>query len=147
MYNPQKRQQPKIRSNAAVLRTPKQVSHFIKHHFLTQDKEQFFCIHMDTRHKPIDVDLVSMGTINASLVHPREVFRAAIINNAANIIFVHNHPAGNPEPSADDIDITKRLYEASMLLGIEVLDHIITTADKDQYYSFREEYGDLSDVA
>lgn len=79
---------------------------------------------------------VHRGTINTSLVHPREVFKRALLNNASDIIVAHNHPSGDPNPSKEDIQITKRLKEAGNLLGINLLDHIIVGEDK--YISFKE---------
>jgi len=84
-----------------------------------------------TNHRPIFV-----GTLNASLIHPREVFRFAIDNSAASIILVHNHPSGDPKPSREDIDITKRLIEAGSLLDILVLDHVII--GNDSYRSLKD---------
>jgi DNA repair protein RadC len=79
---------------------------------------------------------VSVGSLDSSIVHPREVFEEAIKNKAASVIFAHNHPSGDPEPSEDDLAITKRLVEAGKILGIEVLDHVIVT--KTGFLSFKE---------
>lgn len=76
------------------------------------------------------------GTLNANLIHPREIFAESIKQNAASIILVHNHPSGNPEPSENDLDITKCIQEAGKIMGIEVLDHIIIT--KSRFFSFKE---------
>lgn len=81
--------------------------------------------------------IVGMGTLNSVLVHPREVFKSAILSNASSIILAHNHPSGDPEPSRHDIEVTKRLAEAGNLMGIEVLDHIVVAENR--YFSFREE--------
>jgi DNA repair protein RadC len=94
---------------------------------IDRDKEHFWTIGLNTRNVVKYVDLVSLGTLNASLIHPREVFRLAVMEGAANIILSHNHPSEDPEPSEEDIRITKRLVEAGKILGIEVLDHIIVT--------------------
>ena len=80
---------------------------------------------LNTRNRVICINTVSIGSLNASLVHPREVFKPAILANAASIILAHNHPSGETEPSKDDIEITKRVKEAGNLLGIELLDHVI----------------------
>lgn len=88
-------------------------------------KEKFFVLCLNSSNKIIKHELISVGTLNASLVHPREVFKAAIDNNSANIILVHNHPSGNKEPSSEDIKITKTLKEAGKILDISVFDHII----------------------
>jgi len=79
---------------------------------------------------------VSIGTLNASLVHPREVFSEAISANAASVIFAHNHPSGDTEPSSDDLLITKRLVEAGKIMGIEVADHIVVT--QNTFFSFKD---------
>jgi DNA repair protein RadC len=79
---------------------------------------------------------VSRGTLDATLVHPREVFKAALLSNAASIILTHNHPSGDPTPSPDDHQLTRRLVDAGRLIGVEVLDHIIVGDGR--YFSFRE---------
>ena len=94
-------------------------------------------VHLTTRHVPRLLEVVSVGTLNASLVHPREVFQRAIREGSANLILVHNHPSGDASPSSDDIEITARLAKVGELVGIEVLDHVILAREK--YFSFREE--------
>ena len=84
----------------------------------------------------IKYENISIGNLNSSVVHPREVFKVAIDNNSANIIVLHNHPSGNPEPSNEDISITKKLVESGKILGIEIFDHIIIAGN--QYLSFVE---------
>jgi DNA repair protein RadC len=88
-------------------------------------KEHFLVLLLDTRNRLIRVSTVSMGSLDSSIVHPREVFKEAISACAASVIFVHNHPSGDPEPSEDDIELTRRLVEAGRVLGILVLDHVI----------------------
>lgn len=90
-----------------------------------ETKEHFISIHLDTKNRIICVDLISVGSLTSSIVHPREVFKSVLLSSAASIALVHNHPSGTPEPSRDDINITKRLKEAGDFLGIQVLDHII----------------------
>lgn len=80
---------------------------------------------INTKNKPTAIHTVSIGTLNSTVVHPREIFKAAILSNAASIILAHNHPSGDPTPSKEDIGITKRLVDAGELLGITVMDHII----------------------
>jgi DNA repair protein RadC len=99
-------------------------------------KEHFKLILLNTRNKIIGISTISIGTLNSNLVHPREVFKEAISHTAASVVFAHNHPSGDPEPSEDDLTITKRLTEAGKILGIEVLDHIIIA--KNGFFSFRE---------
>lgn len=88
-------------------------------------KEYFILVSLDTRNRIITRKTISIGSLNSSIVHPREVFKEALAASAASVIFVHNHPSGDPTPSDDDIAITKRLAEAGKLLGIDVLDHIV----------------------
>jgi DNA repair protein RadC len=88
-------------------------------------KEKFLCMLLDTKNRVFKEAVISEGTLTSSLVHPREVFRCAIKEAAASVLFVHNHPSGDPAPSKDDIDITKRLIETGKIVGINVLDHII----------------------
>lgn len=89
------------------------------------DREHFYCLHLNTRHTVMEIDLVSVGSLSASIVHPREVFRRAISRGAASLILAHNHPSGDPEPSEDDLEITSRLARVGELVGIPVLDHIV----------------------
>ena len=100
------------------------------------DRETAVVLCLDTKNKINAVNIVSVGIVNATLTHPREVFKAAILSNATGIIFAHNHPSGNTEPSIEDEEITKRLIEAGDILGIDVLDALILG---DGFYSFREE--------
>ena len=104
-------------------------------HFASE--EHFVSLHLNTKFEVIGLHEVSHGTLSASLVHPREVFNRAIKRSAASLIVVHNHPSGHIDPSREDINITKRLFEAGQLIGIPLIDHIIIGRDK--YYSFKEE--------
>ncbi len=115
------------------LTDPEKVYRLIKSKLKDHHKEHFYIIAVNSRNHSIAE--VSIGTLNASLVHPREAFSEAIKANAASVIFAHNHPSGDPEPSEDDLAITKRLVEAGKILGIEVLDHVIVT--KDNFLSFK----------
>jgi len=99
-------------------------------------KEHFIILYLDSRNREIKREVISMGSLNANLVHPREVFEPAVKNLAAQIILAHNHPSGDPDPSKDDVEITKRLVEAGKILGIEVLDHIIVA--QNGFLSFKE---------
>lgn len=101
-------------------------------------KEKFFVVGLDTRNRVKFIDLCSLGSLTASVVHPRETFKIAIMGNAAGIIVIHNHPSGDPDPSSEDVNITKKLYEAGKILGIDLLDHIIITTDKNNYQSMRD---------
>lgn len=101
------------------------------------DREQVIVCCLDNKNVPINLNVVSMGTLNTSLIHPREVFKTAIMSNAASIVLFHNHPSGDPEPSQEDISITKRIADAGTLMGIELLDHIIIGLEG-RYLSLRE---------
>ena len=119
------------------LTNPKKVYQLIKNKLKDYHKEHFYIIPINSRNYSIAE--VSVGSLNASIVHPREVFAEAIKNKAVSVIFAHNHPSGNPEPSQDDLATTKRLVEAGKILGIEVEDHIIVTKDgKIPFFSFKE---------
>ena len=100
------------------------------------EKEEFRILILDTKNQVTKVETISIGTLNASIVHPREVFKTALLNSANSIILVHNHPSGDPTPSNEDINITNRLIDAGTLLGIKVLDHIILGDNR--YLSFKE---------
>lgn len=103
---------------------------------MAETKEVFICLHLDGKNRIICMDLVSIGSLNQSIVHPREVFKTACLSNAAAIILIHQHPTGDPSPSSEDIAITRRLKEAGEIMGIKVLDHIIVGEGK--YQSFVE---------
>lgn len=99
-------------------------------------QEHFLSLTLNGAHEAIECRVVTVGLLTSSLVHPREVFADAIADRAAAVIFAHNHPSGNPEPSGDDLALTRQLVEAGKILGIEVLDHLIVT--KTAYTSLRE---------
>lgn len=92
------------------------------------DRETFIAIHLDTKLRLLSAEIVAVGTLAATLVHPREVFKAALMSNAASVIVAHNHPSGDPTPSQEDLALTKTLIEAGDLLGIPVRDHLIVGA-------------------
>ncbi len=106
---------------------------------IEQDKEHYYVMHLNIRNQVMMVELVTIGLLSNSLVHPRETFRRAISAGAAAIIVAHNHPSGEVDPSDDDIKVTKTIFEAGELLGIKMLDHIIFT--NNSYFSFRENKG------
>ena len=103
---------------------------------MKETKEMFITLHLDGKNRIIVMDLVSIGSLNQSIVHPREVFKTACLSNAAALILIHQHPTGDPSPSSEDIAITRRLKEAGEIMGIKVLDHIII--GQDDYLSFVE---------
>jgi DNA repair protein RadC len=93
------------------------------------DRENFMMMTLNTKNKTIGLNMVSVGSLNSSIVHPREVFKLAILQNARSIIVAHNHPSGDTNPSKEDIELTKRLVEAGEILGIDVLDHLVIGDD------------------
>jgi DNA repair protein RadC len=103
---------------------------------MKETKEMFLTLHLDGKNRIICMDLVSIGSLNQSIVHPREVFKTAFLSNAAAIILVHQHPTGDPTPSSEDISITRRLKEAGDICGVKILDHIIV--GDGEYLSFVE---------
>ena len=102
------------------------------------DREQVIVCCLDTKNQPLSISVVSMGILNSSLIHPREIFKTAILTNAASLILYHNHPSGETEPSTEDINITKRIKEAGVLMGIELIDHIIIGSEG-RFLSLKEE--------
>lgn len=119
----------------AHVKTPEDIIPYVKHYAMNQ-KEHFLVITLNGGHDIVKIHVVSVGTVNRTLIHPREVFTDAIKENASAIILCHNHPSGNAFPSDDDINTTKVLIEASKIIGISILDHIII--DCDNYFSFME---------
>ncbi len=119
----------------AILTKPKDVIPFIQNYSM-QAQEHFLCITLNGGHEIMQIRVVSVGTINQTIVHPREVFSEALIENAAAIIVAHNHPSGNCEPSEQDLKTTKVLLDCADLLGISLLDHIIFS--RTSYFSFLE---------
>jgi DNA repair protein RadC len=94
------------------------------------DRESFYALHLDVRHKIVDIDKVSTGSMTGVDVHPREVFRGALLSGAERIIFVHNHPSSDSTPSRQDVELTRRLKSVGELVGVQVLDHIIVGGDR-----------------
>ncbi len=120
-----------------IVKTPENVLGLVKSRLSGKKKEHFLALLLDTRNQLIKVSEISVGSLDTSIVHPREVFKEAISASAASVIFVHNHPSGNPEASEDDINLTKRLAQAGEIVGIDVLDHVIV-GDKN-YLSLKRE--------
>lgn len=118
------------------IRSPKDVVNILIRDMKFLEKEYFKVMFLNTKNEIISYETISIGSLNASIVHPREVFNRAIRKSSASIILIHNHPSGNPTPSKEDINITKRLIESGEILGIEVLDHVII--GDGNYYSLKE---------
>ena len=119
---------------STLLLTPEDIWKELKD-IRSNKKEHFIVFFLDSRNQEIKREVISIGSLNTNLVHPREVFEPAVRNLAAQIIVAHNHPSGNPEPSEDDLIVTRRLVEAGKIMGIEVIDHIIVT--KTKFLSFK----------
>jgi DNA repair protein RadC len=113
-----------------VIRSPEDGANYVMHdmRFLTQ--EHFVCLYLNTKNQVLHKQTIFIGSLNASIVHPREVFREALKRSAASIIAIHNHPSGSPDPSREDIEVTKRLVECGKMIGIDVLDHLIIGENK-----------------
>ena len=118
------------------LSTPRDVALHLLPEFGARAVEQFGIVLVDARHQLLRTRILSVGTVDRSVVHPRDVFREAVSARATGIVLFHNHPSGDPAPSADDMALTKRMVEAGELMGIEVVDHLILTETR--YLSFRE---------
>ena len=108
-----------------TISSPKDAYEMIKEQLEGLDREQFIIACLNTKNEPTNISVVSVGTLNKAIVHPREVFKTAILSNAASIMAFHNHPSGETTPSQQDIQLTNRLYEAGELLSIKLLDHLI----------------------
>ena len=108
-----------------MVRSAQDVYETFRARFERADREEFLAVLLDGRNQVTGFNVVSTGTLTASLVHPREVFKPAILGNAAALILLHNHPSGDPEPSAEDKALTERLRQAGDLIGIRILDHVV----------------------
>jgi DNA repair protein RadC len=113
------------------------VSRFLRAHFEGRPHEEFLVVFLDAKNTPVGYQVVSVGSLTLSIVHPREAFKAAVCMSAAAVIFSHNHPSGDPTPSLEDRTLTKRLVSAGELLGIRVLDHIVM--GEGRHVSFADE--------
>lgn len=122
--------------NNSIIKSARDVFDYASKRLPSKDKEHFMILHLDSRSRIIKDEVISIGTLNASIIHPREVFKSAIKENTNAIILVHNHPSGEPSPSQEDSKITRRLLEAGELLDIKVLDHVII--GNETYWSFKE---------
>ncbi len=133
----------KLVRHSSVLYSPRKISSprdavsLIKEFLDELDREEFLVITLDSKHQPTSINICAIGTINNCLVHPREVFKTAILSNSSSIMVAHNHPSGFSEPSHEDRQITKRLEDAGDILGIKLLDHIVVAGD--EYFSFQEQ--------
>ena len=113
-----------------TIRTPKDVVALVMGDMRYLDKEYFRALLLNTKNQVLSIETISIGTLDSSMVHPRELFKIAVKKSAAALILVHNHPSGDPTPSKDDINITKRIVKSGEILGISVLDHVIIGDNK-----------------
>jgi len=125
----------------AKITSPDQVADYLRRRIRDDAREHFVAIYLDGRHRPIADSIVSIGTATASLVHPREVFQPAIALGACALLIGHNHPSGDPTPSTEDLEVTKRLAEAGRILGVALLDHVVWVR-QGGFHSIRETHPD-----
>jgi len=123
-----------------IIRSPEDVSTLVMEDLRYLQQEHFVVLFLNTKNRVVGRETLSVGSLNAAIVHPREVFRAAVKRSAASVICVHNHPSGDPTPSPEDLQLTNRLTEAGHIIGIEVLDHVIIG---DRRYVSLKERGDM----
>ncbi|HEY8343588.1 MAG TPA: DNA repair protein RadC [Bacillota bacterium] len=119
------------------IKSPKDVADLLMAKLRFLKHERFLAVHLNTKNKVLSIETISIGTLDSSLVHPRELFKTAIKNSSAALILAHNHPSGDPYPSKEDLTLTRRLREGGEILGIQILDHIIIGDNR--YVSLREE--------
>jgi DNA repair protein RadC len=122
--------------NNIKFRCSEEVAHYYIPLMKDLKKEQFKVVLLDVKNKVLKEILISQGSLTASIVHPREVLKPVIKESAASVIFIHNHPSGDPDPSTDDIEVTNRLCKSCSIMGINVFDHIIV--GENGYFSFRQ---------
>ncbi|MEW4973136.1 DNA repair protein RadC [Bacillus stercoris] len=118
------------------IRSPQDAYELAKSFLEDKDREHFIVVSLDTKNQPVSINTCHIGSLNASIVSPREVMKSAILSSAASIMVFHNHPSGDTSPSQEDISVTSRLQEAGNLMGIELLDHLIIGDGK--YLSLKE---------
>ena len=119
-----------------VVNSPQDIAHLVMEEMRFLDREHFRIVSLSTKNHVLGISSISIGSLNSSLVHPRECFKEAIRRNSNAIILLHNHPSGDPTPSREDIDVTRRLADGGQILGIEVLDHVIIGDNR--YISLKE---------
>ncbi|PKR79123.1 hypothetical protein CEY16_05060 [Halalkalibacillus sediminis] len=112
-------------SDRYVIRSPEDGANFLMEEMRNLKQEHFVCLYLDTKNQVLHRQTIFIGSLNSSIVHPREVFKEAVKRSAASVVCAHNHPSGDPAPSNEDIQVTRRLFESGKVLGIELLDHIV----------------------
>lgn len=131
-----KRMSSALPSDRIVIRSPKDAADIMMEEMRYHTQEHFVCLYLNTKNHIIGRETIFIGSLNSSIVHPREVYKEAIRRSSASVICLHNHPSGDPAPSREDIDVTRRLQEAGRILGIELLDHVIIGDGR--FYSLKE---------
>ena len=126
-------------SHPPQVRSSEQAASVIRSYLAGTDREHLLALTLDTKNRLIGINTVSVGTLTSSLAHPREVFKAAILQNAAAVVLAHNHPSGDPTPSQEDRMLTNRIKQAAEFLGIRLLDHIIVGDGCERFFSFLDE--------
>jgi len=124
--------------SSVPIRTPSDAVKLLGEHMCTLDREVVCIINLRSDGKPVCCNFVSMGAVNESVAHPREILKSAILSNAASMIMIHNHPSGNLTPSKEDTIVTARMLSLCEMIGIPLSDHIIVGGNNDSYFSFRE---------
>lgn len=127
------------------IRNPEDAMKVLADELKTYDRETFGVLNLKTNGQPINFNICSVGTIDQSMVHPREIFKSCLLSNAAAFIAIHNHPSGNVNPSQEDRDVTKRLLACADLMGVKMLDYIVVGGSTGYMYSFRQE-GELDNL-
>jgi DNA repair protein RadC len=136
VYKVQLVKEDSVSSDVSSISQPSQVANMVMDDLRNEDREKFMIVMLNTKNKVIGLNLVSMGCLDSTILHPRETFKPAVIAGAAAIILIHNHPSGDCTPSHEDIEGTKRMAEAGKVLGIAVRDHLVI--GDGVFYSFRE---------
>lgn len=124
--------------SSVPIRTPSDAVQLLGEHMCSLDREVLCVINLRSDGKPVCCNFVSMGAVNESVAHPREILKSAILSNAASMIMIHNHPSGNLTPSKADTIVTARMLKTCELIGIPLIDHIIVGGNNEQYFSFHE---------
>ena len=124
------------KNNDIILNNTTKVFEYFRYMLMYERQENFIAVYLDTKSRIISYKILFKGTLNTSCVHPREIFKYAFLESAYSIIVIHNHPSGEVDPSIQDIELTNKLFEISMVMGIPIIDHIIV--GKEKYYSFYE---------
>lgn len=125
-----------IFTNNVCLISPESIFTYLRDQLEMKTQEHFLALYLNTKAELIKKETLFVGSLNTSLVHPREIFKHAVLSSAASIVIVHNHPSGDPTPSKNDIDVTKIIHENSIMMDIKLIDHIIIGRNK--YFSFKE---------